>query len=453
MARRCLIFFVFLPFILQAQNSRIEAIMAIKPDIVGELGTSRLPSSMRLLSMDFAGAQFVNPTEFKGLKTDSIASIKLVYTRFRELEEFDQPELNRQRLQMLEKQIPGILSRNEIRWEVLEQRNAVTRENAARCFHGFVIVMKRNPSPRPESRMEIDIIERVLRSVHDTSIDIPLEIDYKIRKVRTPTGKYLPRNLKKRKSGFRYNKPGIWFREPEMKVRRDSVERGRKGGYTVQKRNFDASFLPDTFLLQTLNRLPSPDTKAVVQDVTASMSPYTAQMLVWLALRPGLLENGQYLFFNDGDNMPDEWKVPGKTGGIYPISSNQFDSVKAMAYRAMRNGSGGDMPENNIEALLRAAKEFPDADTLLMIADNTAGVKDMRLIVSLKKPVNVIPCNIQTNIHANLVDIAIKTGGLIYFPDGPVFNPSKAKDGTKIDIGRKTFEYSKKRFTLVHVRR
>jgi hypothetical protein len=124
-----------------------------------------------------------------------------------------------------------------------------------------------------------------------------------------------------------------------------------------------------------------------------------------------------------------------------------------MAYRAMRNGSGGDMPENNIEALLRAAKEFPDADTLLMIADNTAGVKDMRLIVSLKKPVNVIPCNIQTNIHANLVDIAIKTGGLIYFPDGPVFNPSKAKDGTKIDIGRKTFEYSKKRFTLVHVRR
>ncbi len=186
--------------------------MAIKPDIVGELGTSRLPSSMRLLSMDFAGAQFVNPTEFKGLKPDSVAAIKLVYTRFRELEDFDQPELNRQRLQILEKQIPGILARGEIRWEVLEQRNAVTRENAARCFHGFVVVMKRNPSPRPESRMEIDIIERVLRSVYDTSIDIPLEIDYKIKKVRTPTGKYLPRNLKKRKSGFRYDKPGIWFR-------------------------------------------------------------------------------------------------------------------------------------------------------------------------------------------------------------------------------------------------
>ncbi len=442
-----------LPSFLQAQQSRIDAIMAIKPDIVGELGTGRLPKSMRLLSMDFAGSQFVNPEEFKDLRTDSIAAIKLVYTRFRELEEFDQPELNRQRLQMLEKRIPGILSRSDIRWEVLEQRNAVTRENAARCFHGFVVVMKRNPPPRPESKMEIDIIEQVLRSVYDTSFYIPLEIDYKIRKVRTPTAKYLPRNLKKRKNGFRYDKRGILFREPEMEVRRDSTERGRKGGYTVQKRDFDASFLPDTFLLQTLNRIPSPETKAVVQDVTASMSVYTAQMLVWLALRPSLLENGQYLFFNDGDNMPDEWKVQGKTGGIYTIESDQFDSVKALAYRAMRNGSGGDMPENNIEALLRAAKEFPAADTLLMIADNTAGVKDMRLIVSLKKPVNVVPCNIQTSIHANLVDIALRTGGLIYFPDGPVFNPSKAKDGTKIEIGKKTFEYSKKRFTLVHVRR
>ena len=427
--------------------------MAIKPDIVGELGTAKLPASMRLLSMDFAGAAFTNPGEFKGLKTDSIAGIKLVYTRFRELEDFDQPELNRQRLQMLEKQMPGILARSDIRWEVLEQRNAVTRENAARCFHGFVVVLKRAAPPRPESRMEIDIIERVLRSVHDTSIDIPLQIDYKIRKVRTPTGKYLPRNLKKRKSGMRYDKPGIWFREPEMKVRRDSTILSRKGGYTVKKRDFDASFLPDTFLLQILNRLSSPTTKAIVQDVTASMSPYTAQMLVWLALQPGIEENGQYLFFNDGDNMPDEWKVPGKTGGIYTITSDNFDSIKALAYRAMRNGSGGDMPENNIEALLRAAREFPDADTLLMIADNTAGVKDMRLIVSLKKPVNIIPCNIQATIHPNLVDIALRTGGLLYFPDGPVFNPSKAKDGTKIDIGRRTFEYSKKRFTLVHVRR
>lgn len=427
--------------------------MAIKPDVVGELGIAKLPASMRLLSMDFAGARFTNPKEFKGLKTDSILAIKLVYTRYRELQEFDQPELNRQRLAMLEKQLPGILARSDIRWEILEQRNAITRENAARCFHGFVVVMKRNAPPRPESRMEIDIIERVLRSVYDTSIDLPLEIDYKIRKVRTPTGKYLPRNLKKRKSGLRYDKAGIWFREPEMKVRRDSTERSRKGGYTIQKRDFDASYLPDTFLLQILNRIPSPESKAVVQDVTASMSPYTAQMLLWLALRPALAENGQYLFFNDGDNMPDEWKVPGKTGGIYPITSDNFDSIKATAYRAMRNGSGGDMPENNIEALLRAAKDFPDADTLLMIADNTAGVKDMRLIVSLKKPVNVVPCNIQASIHANLVDIALKTGGLIYFPEGPVFNPSKAKDGTKIDIGRKTFEYSKKRFTLVHVRR
>jgi hypothetical protein len=361
--------------------------------------------------------------------------------------------LNRDRLEMLNRQFPGILNRKDIRWEILEQRNAITRENAVRCFHGFVLVMARAAPPSSESKTEISSVERILRTVRDTSYDIPLSIDYRIKKVRVPTGKYLPRSDKKKRNGFRYDKPGIWFREPETKVVRDSIEKNRSGGYTVHKRIFDASLLPDTNVLEILNRQRDLKKKVVVQDVTGSMAPYTTQVLLWILLQPELLNEGKFLFFNDGDNMPDEWKVIGKTGGLYPLRTSHADTLKDMAFRAMRNGSGGDIPENNVEAILRAIEAFPEADTLLMIADNMAPVKDMKLLGRVSKPVNIVLCNIGNNINPNMIDIVIKTGGFLLFENGQVFDPRKARDGTKLLIGRKTFEYRRNRFTLLHVAR
>lgn len=433
------------------QSSSLRALMALKPGIVGELSTDKLPAGTRLLHMDFAASNFTKPADFKKLHIDSIVGIKLVYTRFKELEDFDQPELNRRRFEALEKKLPGILKKPGIQWEILEQRNAITRDNAARCFHGFVVITA-SVSPSKETAQEISNMEYVLSLVKDTQYHVPLHIDYKFKKRKVPTGLYLPRSKTKLKQGLRFEHKSIWFRKAEMKVVKDSIERSRTGGYDVKTRVFDPGSITDTSVLQSLNKLKSLKRYVIVEDVTGSMSPYTIQVLLWLQLRPHFLQEGRFLFFNDGDNMPDEWKVPGKTGGLYQIKSTSFDSLKKVVYRAMSKGTGGDQAENNIEAILKGIELYPEADTVLMIADNNAPVKDIRLVTKVKKPVNVLLCGVGTSINPHMLDIARRTGGKLMFPGDVWFDPVKARDGTTLHLGKKVFEYRNQKLTLSYMK-
>jgi hypothetical protein len=426
--------------------------MALKPGIVGELSTYKLPSETRLLHMDFAGATFTNPADFKKLHIDSIVGIKLVYTRFKELEDFDQPELNRRRFEALEKKLPGILNKAGIQWEILEQRNAITRDNAARCFHGFVVITA-DVAPSKETAQEISNMEYVLSLVRDTQYHVPLHIDYKIKKRKVPTGLYLPRSKTKLKQGLRFEHKSIWFRKAEMKVVRDSIERSRTGGYDIHTKTFDPNSIPDTMVLNTLNKIKSLKKYALVQDVTGSMSPYTIQVLLWLQLKPQFMQEGRFVFFNDGDNMPDEWKVPGKTGGLYVVQNTDLDTLKSVLFRAMGKGTGGDLAENNVEAILKAIEVFPQADTILMFADNQAPVKDIRLITKVKKPVNVLLCGVNNSINPQMVDIARRTGGKLMFPGGGWFDPAKAREGQQITTGNRVFEYRNQKFILLYVKR
>ena len=435
-----------------AQKTGLEALMALKPGIVGELSTDKLPAGTRLLHMEFAASNFTNPADFKKLHLDSIVGIKLVYTRFKELEDFDQPELNRRRFEALEKKLPGILNKPSIEWEILEQRNAITRDNAARCFHGFVVITA-DVSPSKETAQEISNMEYVLSLVRDTQYHVPLHIDYKIKKRKVPTGLYLPRSKTKLKQGLRFEHKSIWFRKAEMKVVKDSIERSRTGGYDVHTKTFDAKTIPDTMVLNTLNKIKSLKKYALVQDVTGSMSPFTIQVLLWLQLKPQFMQEGRFVFFNDGDNMPDEWKVPGKTGGLYVVQNTDLDTLKSVLYRAMGKGTGGDLAENNVEAILKAIEVYPLADTVLMIADNQAPVKDIRLITKVKKPVNVLLCGINNSINPHMVDIARRTGGKLMFPGGAWFDLAKAREGQLLTVGNRVFEYRNQKFTLSYVKR
>jgi hypothetical protein len=439
-------------FTISAQTSRLEQLMAIRPEIVGELGTDKLPAGTHLLHMDFAGASFVRSADFRNLSADSIIGIKLVYTRFKELERFDQPELNRRRFEALEKRLPGILKQPGIRWEILEQRNAITRENAARCFHGFVVMTSR-VVPSAETAVEISKMEYVLSLMKDTQYQVPLRIDYKIKKRRVSTGFYLPRNKAKLDLGIRYEHKSLWFRKQEVKLVKDSIERGRSGGFEVHTKTFDPKSLPDTMVLHTLNQIRSLKKYALVQDVTGSMSPYTIQVLIWLQMKPHLMQEGRFLFFNDGDNMPDEWKLPGKTGGLYLVQHTGFDTLKSVLYRSMGKGTGGDLAENNVEAILKAIEVYPEADTILMFGDNQAPVKDIRLISKVNRPVNVLLCGIQNTINPQMVEIVKRTGGKLMFPGGVWFDPQRARDGQLLTLGNRVFEYKNQKFTLSYVKR
>ena len=123
----------------------------------------------------------------------------------------------------------------------------------------------------------------------------------------------------------------------------------------------------------------------IIADVTGSIYPYTAQLLKWLQLNLTDKENKYFIFFNDGDNKDDDKKIIGKTGGIYSIVTNEYDQVEKTITKAMTNGSGGDAPENNIEALLESDKICKSCDSIVMIADNWAPVKDLSLLASYRR--------------------------------------------------------------------
>ena len=154
--------------------------------------------------------------------------------------------------------------------------------------------------------------------------------------------------------------------------------------------------LNDSTFIKVMNRNKWQDV-AIVNDFTGSMSPYIAEVLVWhaLNLETKISRISGYTFFNDGNATPDYKKVVGKTGGIYNTASQNLDSVLNTAVRTIENGGGGDVEENNVEALIEAQKKYPKAKSLVMVADNWANMRDTALIGEVKLPVKVVLCGAQ----------------------------------------------------------
>ena len=98
------------------------------------------------------------------------------------------------------------------------------------------------------------------------------------------------------------------------------------------------------------------DILAVV-DVTGSMQSCAAAVYQWMKLAQDKTKNIRYyVFFNDGDEKKNSDKVIGSTGGVYGMAANNLNKVLATMQSAMKNGNGGDIPENDIEAILHGIK-------------------------------------------------------------------------------------------------
>jgi len=191
---------------------------------------------------------------------------------------------------------------------------------------------------------------------------------------------------------------------------------------------------------------------AVVADVTASMTPYNTQVMLWLKFAKKPLENGRFIFFNDGNNSPDALKSIGNSGGLHIAESNNFDSVYQTMRRAIAAGQGGDIPENNIEAILAAQKKWTDIDSFLMIADNRAPVKDLINLKNVKKPVNIILCGWvdYMAINDSYIQIAAKTKGKIYTSAGIFDDFTKLKSNESIEFNGEEYMYSKAGLTKIN---
>lgn len=208
---------------------------------------------------------------------------------------------------------------------------------------------------------------------------------------------------------------------------------------SVKIKNEQLKNFKDTTVVAVFRRNKQWKNSTVVADVTCSMSPYASQLALWFLYKLNDRETTNIVLFNDGDGKPNHMKIIGKTGGIYTKSSDKYEDFLKLLLEATSKGCSGDTPENGIEAILRAQKEFPEAKEIIFIADNYAPMRDTSLISQIKTPVRIIACGTQFFTNVQYLNLAKKTGGSIHSIEQDLFDLSKLAEG-------KTFVFNRQKY-------
>ena len=184
----------------------------------------------------------------------------------------------------------------------------------------------------------------------------------------------------------------------------------------------------------------------VVNDWTGSMYGYGAQVLDWHLKNFEKSEIISMTLFNDGDSKSQHEKKPGETGGIYFEPADNVPQLVDLFNYVKLQGGGGDSPENNVEAILKAMDEYPKFSEIVMIADNNACVRDIQLADRIKIPVRIVLCGYdeKKGVNPHYVYLAKITGGGVYTIEEDLENIDvELKEGDLANFKDKRFKLIK----------
>ena len=447
-----LLSFVLITTISLAQ-SKIANILKDKEVLVDFYEMTSAGSKVMYLPMAYGKSTFTTKQQeaLSKLENATILRVDVVYSDYPAATDFS--ALTKKRLETLERLMPGLFKDPEIEFRKLRQTIGKTKDVAESLEHGFFIYFRPRPS-KTSSATEVrklkslltsgEISSKGLSSGVDTGGILPfwcwqimITSDTAFGSLKTyPVPEGASRTIKKIHKKEAIAKGYI----PEFSIKDyapfDSV-------YQVEDRNDDdcisddRSFfiydLPDSTVSEVFKRHDWKQA-VILADVTGSMYPYAGQLLKYLKLSLTKSDKQRFIFFNDGDMKSDLEKVIGKTGGIYSVYTKDYDEVEKTVIKAMTNGGGGDAPENNIEALLEVNRLCSSCDSIVMIADNWAPVKDISLLSSIKKPVKVVLCGVMGRINKDYLKLARDTKGSIHLIEEDIYNLSELKEGETITI-------------------
>jgi antitoxin component YwqK of YwqJK toxin-antitoxin module len=177
----------------------------------------------------------------------------------------------------------------------------------------------------------------------------------------------------------------------------------------------------------------------LVVDMTGSMFPYIGQLLVWYKMNFESEKIKYYALFNDGDNIDDSKKIIGNTGGVHSFEAKDFKKFKKDLEDVRKKGEGGDDPENDIEAILKAMIACRDYGDIVLLADDS-DMRDIKLLKRIKKPVHVILCGTKRGINHQYLQLAYYTKGSIHTLHNDV-NMKTIKEGQHIELDNDLFVF------------
>jgi hypothetical protein len=391
--------------------------------IISELNKGSCPIGKEFLyiSSDFGKSKLNNASDLSELKNALIEKVEYVNTAFAREKKFNQNRLDTKRLVQLKKTAPWLLKKDMVNWTTSTQNGATKLEEAEKLFHGFRITFR----PEYDEKMakkEADYLDDLLTGGLPVT-DYPIGTDSEephfsgsssvISVISTSSvgGEVITRDT----VVFLHGVPGLGFK-------------------------------PDSTIFNVLDRNEHWRNNIIVHDVTGSMSPYTGQVLLWHKLNFDQKRNVGYVFFNDGNNMPDRDKIDGSVGGVYFADGETIDQVTKVAKKAMLSGYGGDTPENNIEAALLGLEKFPKAKNVVMIADNWATPRDLEFAEKLTLPVKIILCGTGWGVNTKYLDLARKTGGSIHTIEKDIDDLTTMHEGETIELNHVTYKIQKGKF-------
>lgn len=175
----------------------------------------------------------------------------------------------------------------------------------------------------------------------------------------------------------------------------------------------------------------------MVVDMTGSMFPYIGQLLVWYKKNYEAEIIKYYSLFNDGDNLPDNKKIVGNTGGVHSFEAKDFKKFKKDLEEVRKKGEGGDDPENDLEAILKAMTAYRDYQNIVLVADDSE-IRDMALLKRIKKPIHIILCGTKRGINPQYIKLAVATKGSIHTANNDVYIKN-LKEGDEVILDNDIF--------------
>ncbi len=191
----------------------------------------------------------------------------------------------------------------------------------------------------------------------------------------------------------------------------------------------------------------------VVCDFTSSMYPYSTQLYAWFKNNQNNTNVKAMVFFTDCDSVGHEIQKSRAAGKMFVAIDKSVEALLPIMLAAARNTrKNSDDPENNVEALLFAQKQFPDAEHLVLIADNSSAVRGMNGLYKVKKPVHVLLCGSTEDttlaIQPHHLRIASRTKGSLHTLEDDIFAPNYIKKNTWIRVDNRYYKYKKGTFVV-----